>query len=78
MKTSNNLHSGYKIIIRGKICATPVTRDLSAEDTSLTIVEGNNFKNLLAVKGNTLHKGQDQAKWSQKVDRHARLSLFML
>lgn len=48
-KTSNTSHSGHKIIIRDKICATPVTRDLSEEDTSLTIVEGYNLQNQVGV-----------------------------
>ena len=34
----------------------------------------NNFKNPLVVGGKILHEGQDKARWSQKVDRHARLS----
>jgi len=37
-----------------------------------------NFKNPLVVKGNTLYKGQDKARWSQKVDRHARLSNILI
>ena len=37
VKTSNNSHSGHKIVVRDKICATPHgvwSRDLSEEDTS--------------------------------------------